>query len=50
MFLKWLTAGAAFGFKAFCAVFVFCGCAIVFLGLAAVLGHIFGGDGDGDRD
>lgn len=50
MFLKWLTAGAAFGFKAFCAVFVFLGCWIVFLGLAAVLGHISGGEDNGNRD
>ena len=43
-FVEWVAAGAAFGIKAFFAVFVFLLCAGVVLGLLALLGWALGGD------
>ena len=44
MFAKWVAAGAAFGIKAFFAVFVFALCCGVILGLFTFLAGRFGGD------
>lgn len=43
-FTDWVAAGAAFGIKAFFAVFVFLMCCGVILGLFAFLAACFGGD------
>lgn len=43
-FVEWVAAGAAFGIKAFFAVFVFLLCAGVVLGVFAAMARIFGGD------
>ncbi len=43
-FAEWVATGAAFGIKAFFAVFVFLLCAGVVLGLLALLGQLLGGD------
>lgn len=49
-FAEWVAAGAAFGFKAFFAVFVFALCVCTMLGLLAALARVFGGNGnDMDR-
>ena len=42
-FVEWVAAGAAFGIKAFFAVFVFLLCAGVVLGLLALFGWVLGG-------
>ena len=50
-FVEWVAAGAAFGIKAFFAVFVFLLCAGIVLGVLAAMARIFGGDDDDmDRD
>jgi hypothetical protein len=50
-FADWVAAGAAFGIKAFFAVFVFALCCATVLGILSVLISIFGGqDNDMDRN
>ena len=43
-FAEWVAAGAAFGIKAFFAVFVFALCCCTVLGVLAIVARIFGGD------
>ena len=43
-FAKWVAAGAAFGIKAFFAVFVFFLCCATVLSVLAIFARIFGGD------
>ena len=43
-FAEWVAAGAAFGIKAFFAVFVFALCCCPVLGVLAIVARIFGGD------
>ena len=43
-FAEWVAAGAAFGIKAFFAVFVFFLCCATVLGVLAIVARIFGGD------
>jgi hypothetical protein len=42
-FAEWVAAGAAFGFKAFFAVFVFLLCCGFILGLFGLIASFFGG-------
>ena len=50
-FGEWVAAGAAFGFKAFFAVFVFALCCCTVLGVLAAIARVFGGrEDDMDRD
>jgi hypothetical protein len=50
-FAEWVAAGAAFGIKAFFAVFVFALCCATVLGVLTALAGVFGGRDDGvDRD
>lgn len=50
-FAEWVAAGAAFGFKAFFAVFVFFLCCATVLGVVTALARVFGGHSDDmDRD
>jgi hypothetical protein len=51
MFAEWFSEGAAFGFRAFFAVFVFVLCIGIVLGLFGLIANFFGGDKDDmDRD
>ena len=51
MFAEWLAEGAAFGFRAFFAVFVFVLCSGIALMLFGLIASCFGGDEDDmDRD
>jgi len=50
-FAEWVAVGAAFGFKAFFAVFVFLLCCATVMGVLTALAGLFGGrDDDMDRD
>ena len=51
MFAEWFAEGAAFGFRAFFAVFVFLLCCGIILGLFGLIASFFGGNEDDmDRD
>jgi hypothetical protein len=43
MFAEWFAEGAAFGFRAFFAVFVFVLCSGIVLGLFGLIASFFGG-------
>jgi hypothetical protein len=50
MFSEWVTAGAAFGIKAFFAVVVFLLCCATVLGVLTAIASVFGGrEDDMDR-
>ena len=50
-FAEWVAAGAAFGIKAFFAVFVFFLCCATVLGVLSMVASVFRGRDDGmDRD
>jgi hypothetical protein len=49
-FAEWVAAGAAFGIKAFFAVFVFALCCATVLGILTAIASVFGGrEDDMDR-
>jgi len=48
MFYEWVSAGVAFGIKAFFAVTVFLLLCCTVLGVLAALARIFGGDENGE--
>ena len=50
MFAEWFAEGAAFGFRAFFAVFVFVLCCATVLGILTAIASVFGGrEDDMDR-
>lgn len=50
MFLDWMIAGVAFGFKAFFAALVFLLCMGIVLGLFGAIAKALGGGDDDDLD
>jgi hypothetical protein len=46
MIVEWIAAGAAFGIKAFFAVFIFLLCCLIVLGLMAIVSYAMRGGED----